>query len=420
MVDIKTELDRKLIEESFSSRRPKLLNNSKTTFKQLKDAFTSLLNNGMVKFTKNVPKVDVYLTTTDGNWFVSSYLRPEQKYPIGNAMKLRECDTDDKLAMAECTLNDVVDCLKSIDHVLLNRFLANGSNCIHLSLAFCPCGCPLSGKSKCIVEFKGLDSFSKGKKVGADQKSGIELYKILHSSPCLVDEFSEVTPEQLMALKKCRNGKNVLDDATKQLAKLVDGLGWNCSIKDYIEDRYSRYLVNKALEHGIDVSKTGPFIDELVARLSGMSDIFPTKSDIATFAKREKIDANSDSYKAFLDDVESNAAETTASIVSPLEKTIYYVVANAANNILCYASFDQSKEAKKLARTVASQLFDIAQSIEDCTFSQNDIGMLKNAVSKLCQYAETAPNGIVVMNGGTPYQVECQLDEAKKIKDLVG
>lgn len=77
MVDIKTELDKKLIEESFSSRRPKLLNNSKTTFKQLKDTFTALLNNGMVKFTKNVPKADVYLTTTDGNWFVSSYLRPE-------------------------------------------------------------------------------------------------------------------------------------------------------------------------------------------------------------------------------------------------------------------------------------------------------------------------------------------------------
>lgn len=83
-------------------------------------------------------------------------------------MKLRECDTDDKLAMAECTLNDVVQCLRSIDPVLLNRFLANGSNCIHLSLAFCPCECPLSGKSKCFVEFKGLDSFSKGKKVGAD------------------------------------------------------------------------------------------------------------------------------------------------------------------------------------------------------------------------------------------------------------
>lgn len=168
MIDIKTELDRKLLEESFSSRRPKLLNNNKTTFKQLKDTFTALLNNGIVKFTKNVPKVDVYLTATDGNWFVSSYLRPEQKYPIGNAMKLRECDTDDKLAMVDYTLNDVVQCLKSIDPVLLNRFLANGSNCIHLSLAFCPCGCPLSGKSKCLVEFKGLDSFNKGKKVGAD------------------------------------------------------------------------------------------------------------------------------------------------------------------------------------------------------------------------------------------------------------
>ena len=420
MVDIKTELDRKLIEESFSSRRPKLLNNCKTTFKQLKDAFTSLLSNGMLKFTKNVPKADVYLTTTDGNWFVSSYLRPKQKYPIGNAMKLRECDTDDKRAMAECALNDVVKCLKSIDPVLLNRFFANGSNKLLLSLAFHPCGCQLDGKSKCFIEFKGLDSFSNGKKVGSDEKSGVELYKTLHSSPFLADEFAEITPEQLIAVKRCANGESALGKATKQLAKLVDGLGWNSTVEDYIEDRYSRYLVNKALEHRIDISKNGQLANELVARLSGISDVFPTKSDIATFAKREKIDIRSDAYKAFLDDIESNAADTSASIVSPLEKTVYYVVANAANNILCYAALDQSKDAKKLAREVASELFSIAQSIEDCTFSRDGIDALKKAASKICRYAEVAPRDVIVMNGGTPYRVECALDEAEKIKELVG
>ena len=78
------------------------------------------------------------------------------------------------------------------------------------------------------------------------------------------------------------------------MARLVDGIGWGCSIHDYVQDRYSRYLVNKALEHNLDVSKKGALVDELTSRLSGTSTLRPTKSDLATFAKREGIDVKSD------------------------------------------------------------------------------------------------------------------------------
>lgn len=88
MVDISKELDKKILEESFSSKKPYIFNDDKTTFKQLKELFTDIFDSRVIKFTKKVPKVDAYLTMKDGNWFVSSYLRPEQEYPIGNAMKL--------------------------------------------------------------------------------------------------------------------------------------------------------------------------------------------------------------------------------------------------------------------------------------------------------------------------------------------
>ena len=66
----------------------------------------------------------------DGNWFVSSYLRPEQEYPIGNAMKLREAEGDAKDAVQK-TFDSIAEALKSIDPVLLNRFFANGNNRLH-------------------------------------------------------------------------------------------------------------------------------------------------------------------------------------------------------------------------------------------------------------------------------------------------
>ena len=108
----------------------------------------------------------------------------------------------------------------------------------------------------------------------------------------------------MSAIRACKSSSKVLQQLMARLSKLVDGLGWGCSLRDYIQERYSRYLVNKALEHHIDVSKKGAFVDELTSRLSGVSSLRPTKSDLVTFAKREGIDVNSDSYREFLSDVE--------------------------------------------------------------------------------------------------------------------
>ena len=134
------------------------------------------------------------------------------------------------------------------------------------------------------------------------------------------------------------------------MARLVDGIGWGCSIRDYVQDRYSRYLVNKALEHNLDVSKKGALVDELTSRLSGTSTLRPTKSDLATFAKREGIDVKSDDYKAFLDDIEQNAAMTNKDIMSPIENAIYFAVSNIVQALLSYISLDPNPKAKKLAQ----------------------------------------------------------------------
>ena len=134
------------------------------------------------------------------------------------------------------------------------------------------------------------------------------------------------------------------------MARLVDGIGWGCSIRDYVQDRYSRNLVNKALEHNLDVSKKGALVDELTSRLSGTSTLRPTKSDLATFAKREGIDVKSDDYKAFLDDIEQNAAMTNKDIMSPIENAIYFAVSNIVQALLSYISLDPNPKAKKLAQ----------------------------------------------------------------------
>lgn len=414
MVDIGKELDKKLLGESFSSKKPHIFNDDKTTFKQLKDLFTEVFDTRMVKFSKKVPKIDAYLTVKDGDWYVSSYFRPEQEYPIGNAMKLRECDND-SIDSVQKTLGSIVDVLETIDPVLLNRFFANGNNKLRVSLVCPPAGCSKMYNDKCFTEYGGIDCFNGKEKVGDDKKSSFALYKILKASPTLKEEFGEITPEQLNAIKCCQDERTVLKQLVNQLAAMVDGLGWNCSIRDYVQDRYSRYLVNKALEHGLDVSKKGALVDELTSRLSGTSSLRPTKSDLATFAKREGVDIRSDNYKAFLDDIEQNAAQTNKDIISPIENALYYAVSSAANNVLSYATLDPSPKAKKLAQHVARDLFAVYQSIEDCVFDISKLDALKKALVKVCSYKEFAPAEVRIVNNGTPYSVACECEKLDKI-----
>ena len=418
MVDISKELDKKILGESFSARKPHIFNDDKTTFKQLKDIFTDVFDQHVITFTKKVPKIDTYLTVKDGNWFVSSYLRPEQEYPIGNATKLRECENDSKDAVQK-TFESIVESLETLDPVLLNRFFANGNNRLHMSLICPPCGCSKQYNDKCFAQYDGIDCFSDGKKVGNDKKSSFELYKILKANPSLKCEFAEITPEQLLAIKNCKDERKVLKQLVDQLSKLVDGIGWGCTIRDYVQDRYSRYLVNKALEHGLDVSKNGSLVDELTSRLSGTSTMRPTKSDLMTFAKREGIDVKSDEYKSFLDDIEQNAAQTNADIMSPIENAIYYAMSNAAHIILSYAALDPNEKAKKLAQQIASDLFAICDSIEDCSLDCSKLDAMKKALSKLCSYKDIAPKEIRIVNGGTPYAVACECEKLDKLYKVI-
>ena len=131
-----------------------------------------------------------------------------------------------------------------------------------------------------------------------------------------------------------------------KLQALIDGVGWGCSIDSYIQDKYSRYIINKALEHGLDVSRNSAFVNELVARLSG-AKLRPTKSDLVTFAKREGLDCKSDDYKSFLSDIEANALEMSSEIVAPIENVIWYAVAMALKNLLGYMAVDPNAKTQK-------------------------------------------------------------------------
>ena len=285
-----------------------MLNNSNLTFKELKDVFNAVFGSYIVQVSKEVPMASAYVTCKDGDFYVASAGKPNELLKVTalkKAAKLDECDYE----AAESTVNDIISVLQTIDPVLMNRYFANGKNLLKVSLVCPPNGCSDNYGKKCFLVFDGIDCLGENDEVaGRDEKAGLELFKILKANGKLGLVPVGLEASKLDALKRCHSEKKVLSSLVAAMQKLIDGLGWGCTIGDYIQDRYSRLVINKALEHGLDVSKNGSFVKELVSRLSGLEGTRPTKSDLVTFAKREGIDCGSDCYKSFLDDVEQSAS----------------------------------------------------------------------------------------------------------------
>lgn len=369
--------------------------------------------------SRKVPMVDLYLTQKDGDWLVSSYVHPSKWIPIRRATSLNEVESSSQNAV-KASLEDLAEaCEEMEDEVFMNKCFANGKNRAHIGLVCPPEGCSSNYGDRCFLVFKGIDCFNdKGKCIGPDNDLGVEFLYKLNSADAVKQEMAQVPVEKLACMKKCKDEKKVLEEVLAALSKMVDGLGWGCSLKYYIEDKYSRYIINKALEHGLDISKNGQLANELVSRLSG-AGIRPTKSDLVTFAKREGIDCKSDAYKQFLEDIEDTAAQMSNEIISPIEKAICYAVSCAANNVIAMMTVDPSPQAQKLLKQVAVELFDAKDSLESCEFDINDLQSLKKSLSKLCAYQDIAPAEVRIMHNKLPYSFACDCKRLQRLCDLV-
>lgn len=412
MIDIKNTIEQYFLQESINKKHY-IFNNDNITFKDLKNIFKDIFGMNSIKFSKRVPKLHLYLTKSDGKTYVSSYLRPQNKYLIEDSSKLKE-DENQPTALTSETLNDIEKVLSKVDEEDLNKFFQNGNQRLNFTIVYPPASYADLYGNKCFIQFHSLDKFENDDKIGEDKDVAFELFKMLKTNPNLKQEFIEITPEQLSCMKNCKCSLNVLNEILEKLTKLVDGLGWGVSIKDYIKDRYSRYIVNKAFAHNIDVSKTGCLVGELAARLSGTS-IRPTKSDLATFAKREGIDVSSDNYKEFLDDVESEAEEINADIIHPIENIILYGLSNAIINTVAFMALDPNPSTQKSLKTLSNCNYISNNGIDSCTFDREKIDAIKKLLTKLIDYSKSAPSEIRIVNNGVPYSV---VGDCKNIEQL--
>ena len=391
MIDLCKELDQALAlnESAVGKGRVKhIFDDGELTFAEIRDILTKVFS-GDLKMTEKVDGIPVFITYKDGD-FCGCCSPKDVAKPMAFKKMCNCCKAAEAREAFSASLDDLALALEKLDPVLLNKYFANGQNFMKCQLVY-----PLEGKlhdynGKCFVTFDTLGCYdSNFKEVGQDKESAEALFNELKANDALKQENTEISKPAILKIKSLVNAKKILQKVLAKLNEFINGVGWKCTINDYVLDRYSRYLVNKALEHGLDVSRSSEFVVELANRLSNVSGKKPTRSDLLTFAKREGLDCKSDSYKSFISDVEENAAAANDEIIKPLEDLIIYAGIQLMKCIEGFMAADPSQEAKKALASLDGTITSIKEG--EYELSPEKIAAFKKNLAKIENYHEMLP-----------------------------
>lgn len=391
MIDLCKELDQALAlnESAIGKGRVKhIFDDGELTFAEIRDILTKVFS-GDLKMTEKVDGIPVFITYKDGDFYGCCSPRDVSK-PIAFKKMCNCCKAAEAREAFSTSLDDLALALRKLDPVLLNRYFANGQNFMKCQLV-----CPLEGRlhdynGKCFVIFDTLGCYdSDFKEVGQDNESAEALFNELRANDTLKQENTEISKPAILKIKCLVNAKKILEKVLTKLNEFVNGVGWKCTINDYVLDRYSRHLVNKALEHGLDVARSSDFVVELANRLSNVSGKKPSRSDLVTFAKCEGLDCKSDSYKSFISDVEENAATANDEIIKPLEDLIIYAGIQLMRCIEGFMAVDPRQEAKKALASLDGTITSIREG--EYELSPEKIAAFKKNLAKIEQYHEMLP-----------------------------
>lgn len=407
------------------SKSKYLYENGDITFKDLRDILMDVFSNGSTILQKKVPGMNILVTYKDGDFCIASDSNNLDKPCCNSKITDKFCNAGKNVKVAFMnTIHDLIDALKTLDPVLLNKYFANGQNYMDCQLVYPPEECVGNYNNKCFIVFNKLKCYDKNfKEIGEDAESANNLFGELRNNSSLCHEVQEISEPHIGKLKNCTSSKKVLDKILAKLNEFINGVGWGCSVNSYIQDKYSRYIINKALEYGLDVSRNSSFVNELVSRMSG-TKMKPTKSDLVTFAKREGLNCGSDEYKNFISDIESDGKEKSAEIIQPIEDLIYYAVCMAMNNILGYLAIDPNVKTQKFLDGIDGSCYGLSEGETEYKYCKDKLDSIRKNLSKVNQYIEDyqyyPKDGVVIMYKSNPYKVVSKLGKLNRLCKLVG
>lgn len=411
-IDFDSMFEDALLVESCTCKNAKhIFSDGQLTFADIRDILTKVFS-GDLRMTEKTNGLPLSMTFKDGKFCIA-----QDSEQLSDPICIDDAsyDVPDALdQMVKTTVSEVAEALHGLDPVLLNKYFANGQNFMQFQVVLPPEANAADYNGRCFVVLQCIKCYNdKFDEIGEDNESSTALFDEMKQNDTVKNSMVEISEPSILRLKNAVQAKEALDKLTSRLNLFIDGVGWRCSINDYVLDKYSRHIVNKALEHGLDVSKSSEFVNELASRLSNISGRKPTRSDLLTYAKRDQIDFKSDNYRAFIEDLETNADATNSEIIKPIEDLVFDAGRMLMANVIGYMAVDPSTTAKKALASVG----EISQE-NDC--SAESIAQFKKSLAKVEQYHETMPaDGIVFMYKSKPYKLCGGWSPANALLDLI-
>lgn len=418
MINIEDVFEDTMLCEGLSAPKH-IFDDGELTFADIRDIMTRIFSGGL-KITEQIDGIDLLVTYKDGKFCVASDVNDIKKPVPLDKITSKFCDADPAIQNAFMnSLKDLSIALSELDPIQLNKFFANGQNFMQCKIVYPPCQNIMDYGNKCFICLNKLMCFNdKYKEVGEDSESATSLFNVLNNNGALQQNTFEITKPNVLKIKNLPSSKKTLQKILEKLNGFIDGVGWKCSLNGYIQDRYGRHIVNKALEHGLDVARNSDFVNELASRLSNVSGRKPTKQDLITYAKREGIDYKGQQYKDLINDLQTNAQTTNDEIIKPIETLIAYAALQLMKNIEGYMSVDPSATAGRALATIDDAILKLGEN--DMDMPPEKMQVFKKNLARIEKYHEMMPaSGVLVKFKGKVYKMTPNFGEANEILKVI-
>jgi hypothetical protein len=247
------------------------------------------------------------------------------------------------------------------------------------------------------------------------------LYETLKAHDALKQEMFEITEQNILRMKDSVNASKALEMLMEDFNKILDGFSLNTTIQDYANERLKRYILNVCNHNGIGVDRNCTFLSEMADRLNYMSHKRPTKSDIATFAKKAGVNVYSEEYRNVVSTLESQREEMFDEIMRPIESLVSKAGCLLLKNVTGFISADPSKTSQKLALELESTISEIESNNGKLT--KEKLKLFNKNIKKLENWRENffPSEGVVIKIGktGKVYKIVGQFGNINQILHLL-
>ena len=398
MVNLK-KIYTNILKESRASHLKHLFDDGTMTFDDFRSTFKNVFK-GKVGISNKVKKIPLSITYKDGQYMLANDKNSfKEPFSIDKVCSKCKCEGEMKEAVTN-TLQTFIAALDKLDQKDRNSIFANGQNYYSVDLVLPPAKCIQDYHNRCFLQRNKVNCYDNTfSNVVEDDDNTNKLSEKLKLDKALEECGVDISQDCIDRLKGSASPNKALEELLADLAKIVDGIGYKATVNDYVRERYARYIVNTALQKGIDLYANSDFVQELIARLSHISDHRPNRADLITYAKRGGIDFKCPEYRELIDQLEQNAEETNNQIMKPIEELVLKAGTLLIKCLLGMVVADPRKDARKLVAELDAMLLTLDQGDEGIT--PNKVHQFRKCMQKLNAYqASIPPEGILIMHNG--------------------